>query len=126
MDLAIRNGTVVTAEATFAADIGIERGKIAQVGGSVAKATRELDAKGLFVMPGAVDVHTHLDMPFMGTATADDHRTGTQAAAAGGVTTLIDFAMQPKGASLLETLDIWKKKAAGKAATRPSAASRSR
>ena len=116
MDVAIRNGTVVTAEATFAADVGIAGGRIAQVGGSVGKAAREIDAKGLYVMPGAVDVHTHLDMPFMGTATADDHRTGTQAAAAGGVTTLIDFAMQPKGATLVETLDIWKKKAAGKAA----------
>ena len=75
----------------------------------------ELDAAGMLVMPGAIDVHTHMEMPFMGTSTADDFLTGTRAAAAGGVTCLIDFAIQPPQTSLLKTLEIWKQKAAGKA-----------
>lgn len=115
MDLAIRNGTIVSAIETFQADIGISEGKIAQMGGEIPKAKKEIDASQLMVMPGAIDVHTHLNMPFMGTFTADDFETGTIAAAAGGVTSLIDFAIQPEGNNLLETLKIWKEKAADKA-----------
>ena len=115
MDLVIRRGTLVTAGDTVDADIGIIDGKIAQIGGPLSGAERELDAGGMLVMPGAIDVHTHMDMPFMGTSTSDDFLTGTRAAAAGGVTCLIDFAIQPADTSLLETLEIWKQKAAGKA-----------
>ena len=115
MDLVIRHGTLVTASDTVTADLGIRAGKIAQVGGALPKAKRELDAAGMLVMPGAIDVHTHMEMPFMGTSTADDFLTGTRAAAAGGVTCLIDFAIQPPQTSLLKTLEIWKQKAAGKA-----------
>ncbi len=115
MDLVIRHGTLVTASDTVTADLGIADGKIAQIGGILSGAERELDATGMLVMPGGIDVHTHMDMPFMGTSTSDDFLTGTQAAAAGGVTSLIDFAIQPPETSLLETLEIWKQKAAGKA-----------
>ena len=115
MDLVIRHGTLVTASDTVTADLEIADGKIAQIGGILSGAERELDATGMLVMPGGIDVHTHMDMPFMGTSTSDDFLTGTQAAAAGGVTSLVDFAIQPPETSLLETLEIWKQKAAGKA-----------
>ena len=91
MDLCIRNGTLVTANGLTRADLGVRGGRIAQVGGDLGRGRREIDATGLYVMPGAIDVHTHMDMPFMGTATADDFETGTRAAAAGGVTTILDF-----------------------------------
>ena len=74
-----------------------------------------LDAAGQYVMPGGIDVHTHLEMPFGGTFSADDFETGTRAAAWGGTTTIVDFAVQKKGSSLQETLDTWHAKAAGKA-----------
>ncbi len=115
MDLVIRHGTLVTASDTVTADLGIADGKIAQIGGILSGAERELDATGMLVMPGGIDVHTHMDMPFMGTSTSDDFLTGTQAAAAGGVTSFIDFAIQSPETSLLETLEIWKQKAASKA-----------
>lgn len=115
MDLCIRNGTLVTSHTTLQADLGIDGGKIVQIGRSLPKAETEIDAGGLLVMPGAIDIHTHMDMPFMGTATADDFETGTRAAAAGGVTTILDFAIQPSDKDLFDTVAAWKDKAEGKA-----------
>jgi dihydropyrimidinase len=116
-DTVIRNGTIVTAKDTYAADIGIAGGKISAIGASlpVENAQKLIDARGMLVMPGGIDVHTHLDMPFGGTKSADDFESGTIAAAYGGTTTLIDFAIQYKGQTLRHALDIWMEKAAGKA-----------
>jgi len=118
-DTVIQNGIVVTATDTYAADVGITGDTIAAIGKSLPTdgAQRVLDAKGHYVMPGGIDVHTHLDMPFGGTTSADDFQTGTIAAAHGGTTTLIDFAIQYKGQSLRTAFDTWMKKADGKAAT---------
>jgi dihydropyrimidinase len=117
-DTLITNGVVVTASDTFACDIGIRDGKIAALGQrlSVESASTLLDAHGKYVFPGGIDVHTHLDMPFGGTTSSDDFESGTMAAAYGGTTTLIDFAIQYKGQSLRTALDAWWKKAEGKAA----------
>ena len=116
-DTIIHNGTIVTATDTFASDIGITAGKIVAIAGNLSaeSANKSLDAKGFLVIPGGIDVHTHLDMPFGGTMSADDFETGTRAAAFGGTTTLIDFAIQYKGQSLRQAFDTWMKKAEGKA-----------
>src|SRR5579872_3299425 len=118
-DTLIVNGTVVTATDTYAADVAITDGKVIAVGQGLARdnAKRVLDAKGKYVMPGGIDVHTHLDMPFGGTTSADDFETGTRAAAFGGTTTLIDFAIQYKGQPLRAAFDAWMQKAAPKATT---------
>jgi dihydropyrimidinase len=117
-DTVIKNGTVVTATDTFAADVGIAGGKITAIAAELPAegATKLIDAKGCYVMPGGIDVHTHLDMPFGGTTSADDFESGTIAAAFGGTTTLIDFAIQFKGQTLRTAFDTWMKKADGKAA----------
>lgn len=115
MSTLIKGGTVVTAGDTFPADVLIEGEKIVAVGSGLSGDTT-FDASGAYVIPGGIDVHTHLDMPFGGTTSSDDFFTGHRAAAFGGTTMHIDFAIQPKGASLRETLDIWQAKAAGKAA----------
>lgn len=104
MDSAIRNGTVVTASGSFPADVGIDNGRIVQVGGTVPAATREIDATGLLVLPGCVDIHTHLTS-FAGRQPLDDFAHGTRAAAAGGVTTICDFAHQADGEGLGPALD---------------------
>src|SRR5579864_1067049 len=98
-DTIIRNGSVVTATDTYTADVAISNGKITAIGIDLpAQNVRTiLDASGKLVLPGGIDVHTHLDMPFGGTTSADDFETGTRAAAFGGTTTLVDFAIQYKG-----------------------------
>ncbi|HKS69090.1 MAG TPA: dihydropyrimidinase [Ktedonobacterales bacterium] len=111
----IAGGTVVSASDTYQADVLIEDEKIVAVGQGLSGDTT-LDARGKYVIPGGIDVHTHLDMPFGGTVASDDFFTGHRAAAFGGTTAHIDFAIQPKGATLRETLDIWHSKANGKAA----------
>src|SRR5579875_1661219 len=117
----IRGGTVVTATGSFGADVLVDGETVAalldpaQTGTLAVTADRTLDAAGKYVLPGGIDVHTHLDMPFGGTFSADDFETGTRAAAWGGTTTIVDFAVQRKGASLAETLDAWHAKASGKA-----------
>jgi dihydropyrimidinase len=113
----IKNGTVVTAERSFAADILIDGEKIRDIAPSLPaeQADRIIDAAGMLLLPGGIDVHTHLDMPFGGTTSCDDFETGTRAAAFGGTTTLIDFAIQPKGTKMRDALDIWWKKADGRA-----------
>ncbi|MBV8475482.1 MAG: dihydropyrimidinase [Acidobacteria bacterium] len=116
-DTIITNGRVVTATDTFSSDIAISAGKIAAIGQNLSRdnAATVIDAEGKYVLPGGIDVHTHLDMPFGGTTSSDDFETGTRAAVFGGTTTLIDFAIQYKGQSLRRALDSWMKKAAGKA-----------
>jgi dihydropyrimidinase len=113
----IKNGTVVNAERSFAADILIDGEKIRDIAPSLPaeQAGRIIDAAGMLLLPGGIDVHTHLDMPFGGTTSCDDFETGTRAAAFGGTTTLIDFAIQPKGTKMRDALDIWWKKADGRA-----------
>lgn len=112
----VRGGTIVTATDRYAADVLIENGTIAAIGSTLpVSGAQVIDASGSYVFPGFIDPHTHLDMPFGGTVTADDFASGTVAAALGGTTTIVDFAMQQKGNSLANTLAIWEKKAAGKA-----------
>src|ERR1700726_1030655 len=117
-DTVIRNGTIVTASDTYAADVGITNGVIAAIGAGlpIENAGKVIEAPGRLVMPGGIDVHTHLDMPFGGTTSADDFESGTVAAAFGGTTTLIDFAIQQKGQSLRQAFETWMKKAERKAA----------
>src|SRR3954468_11069591 len=116
-DTIIRNGSVVTATDTYVADVAISDGKVASIGKglSVENASKVLEAAGKLVLPGGIDVHTHLDMPFGGTTSADDFETGTRAAAFGGTTTLIDFAIQYKGQTLRTAFDTWMQKAESKA-----------
>src|SRR5215467_6627804 len=118
-DTIIRNGTVVTATDTFLADIGIQGEQISAVGAQlpVENAKQVIDATNHLVLPGGIDVHTHLDMPFGGTTSTDDFASGTIAAAFGGTTTLIDFAIQYKGQSLRQAFDTWMQKAQSKAVT---------
>ncbi len=116
-DTVIRNGTVVTAMDTCVGDVGINGDKVSAIGAQlpVENAGRVIEAAGHLVIPGGIDVHTHLDMPFGGTTSADDFQTGTIAAAFGGTTTLIDFAIQYKGQTLRQAFDTWMKKAHDKA-----------
>ncbi len=114
--LLIRNGTLLTDRLTYKADILIENDRIREIAPSfpLTAADRVIDADGMLVMPGGVDVHTHMDMPFGGTTSADDFETGTRAAAYGGTTTIVDFAIQPKGTKMRDALDTWWQKAEGK------------
>jgi dihydropyrimidinase len=116
-DTLVVNGRVVTATDTYSSDIAINGGKIEAIGKALSRenAKKVIDAKGKYVLPGGIDVHTHLDMPFGGTTSADDFETGTRAAAFGGTTTLIDFAIQYKGQTLRTAFDAWMQKASGKA-----------
>jgi dihydropyrimidinase len=112
----IQNGTVINADSTVKADVLIEGAHIVAVAPHLSPIGHEIvDATGLLVMPGGIDVHTHLDMPFGGTTSADDYLTGTRAAAIGGTTTVIDFALQSRGHTMRHALEIWRKKAEGKA-----------
>ena len=112
----IYRSPIVTASATFAASLGIDGGKIVQIGGDVERAERTIDASGLLVLPGGVDVHTHLDAPGAYGSTADDFASGTVAAACGGTTTIVDFCQQQKGQTVTDALRVWHHKAAGLAA----------
>ncbi|EPD93277.1 dihydropyrimidinase [Streptomyces albus] len=118
----ITGGLVVTAADEVAADVLIEGGRVAAVvdrHSTVAAsltADRTLDATGLYVIPGGVDGHTHMDFPFGGTFSSDDFETGTRAAAWGGTTTIVDFAVQTRGRALREGLDRWHAKADGRCA----------
>jgi len=111
MSILIKNGRIITAEQDYVGDVYIEKDKITMIGTNlVMKADETIDAKGKYVIPGGVDVHTHMDMPFGGTVSSDDFETGTRAAAFGGTTCLIDFAIQSRGQKMREALDIWWKK----------------
>jgi len=112
----IKNGRIITAEQDYNADIYVDKDTITTIGaGLKEQADRVIDGTGKYVIPGGIDVHTHLDMPFGGTTSADDFESGTKAAAFGGTTCLIDFAIQTKGQKMREALDIWWKKGENKA-----------
>jgi dihydropyrimidinase len=116
--LLIKGGTVVTATDLYRGDVLVDGETIALLGTDLGhvKADRVIDAAGRYVIPGGIDVHTHLDMPFGGTKSADDFETGTVAAAFGGTTTIVDFAIQERGSSLRKAWETWMAKAEGKAA----------
>ncbi len=123
MKTLLSGGTVVTATDLYRGDVLIEDEKIAAVatpgglapeGGQI-PVDRTIDASGKYIIPGGIDVHTHLDMPFGGTTSADDFESGTVAAAHGGTTSVVDFAIQYRGQTLRHALDTWTKKAEGKA-----------
>jgi len=115
-DRVIKGGNVVTPAGSFTGDIGITGEKIAALGADLdTTGAQVIDAQGHHVIPGVLDVHVHLELPFCGTTSADDYRTGTRAGARGGVTTLIDFAIPYAGDSLDQAADNWMKKAEGKA-----------
>jgi dihydropyrimidinase len=117
MSLLVKNGHIITATDDYKADLFVEKDTISVIGQALNMETDQVvDAKGKYVFPGGIDPHTHLDMPFGGTVSADDFETGTRAAAHGGTTTIIDFAIQTRGHSTLEALDTWHEKAEGKTA----------
>jgi dihydropyrimidinase len=112
----ITNGTIVTAVDQYTGDVLVEDERIAAIGTALdIRADKNIDATGKYVLPGGVDVHTHLDMPFGGTTSADDFESGTIAAAFGGTTSLVDFAIQYKGQTLHHAWETWMRKAESKA-----------
>ena len=116
MSILIRNGRIITAVDDYHADIYIEGETVRAIGHNLPfAADRVIDAAGRYIFPGGIDPHTHMDMPFGGTTSADDFETGTIAAAFGGTTTIIDFAIQSKGSSTLAGLEAWHNKARDKA-----------
>jgi dihydropyrimidinase len=123
MSLLIKNGRIITATDDYTGDVYIEGEKIAAVGRNLDALAAEaggartdiIDATGLLVLPGGIDPHVHLEMPFMGTFSSDTHETGTRAALFGGTTTVIDFVLQTQGHSLREALDQWNARARGTA-----------
>ena len=117
MKTIIKNGNIVTAVDNYFADILIEDGKVAIIGARLdMDADQFIDAADKLVIPGGIDPHTHMELPFGGASSSDDFKTGTIAAAHGGTTTIIDFAVQYHGESLVEAVDNWHKKAEGKTA----------
>ena len=119
MSLLIRNGRVITAADDYTADVFCDGGVITAIGRELPsdrfQADRTIDAAGKYVIPGGIDVHTHLNMPFGGTTSADDFESGTIAAAFGGTTSIVDFAIQYRGQTMRHALDDWRKRADGKA-----------
>ena len=109
MSTIIKNGTVVTADLTYKADVRVEGGRITEIGPDL-KGGTELDATGCYVMPGGIDPHTHLEMPFMGTYSSDDFESGTRAALSGGTTMVVDFVLPNPGESLIDGLKRWDNK----------------
>ncbi|MFT7371138.1 MAG: dihydropyrimidinase [Alteromonas macleodii] len=109
MKTVIRNGTIVTADLTYKSDVMIENGVITEIGPNL-HADDELDATGCYVMPGGIDPHTHLEMPFMGTYSTDNFESGTRAALAGGTTMVVDFALPSPGQGLHDALQMWDNK----------------
>lgn len=106
MDLIIKNGTIVTNSESYVADIAVKDGKIVGIGTNFSEdGAQVVDAEGKLVLPGAIDAHTHLAMPFGGTVSADSYLAGTRAAACGGVTTVFDYPMQRKGSGIIETVE---------------------
>jgi dihydropyrimidinase len=119
MSLLITNGRIITASDDYVADVYCEDGTITAIGRDLPpdrfQADRSIDASGKYVLPGGIDVHTHLNMPFGGTTSADDFQSGTIAAAFGGTTTIVDFAIQYRGQTMRHALDDWRKRADGQA-----------
>ena len=115
MSVLIKGGRIITATGRYVADVYTEGDKIKTIGSELDYPADEIvDASGKYVLPGAIDPHTHISMPFMGTNAQDDYKTGTIAAACGGVTTVVDFDLQQKGESLLEAIERKKSWAEGK------------
>src|SRR6266699_3952428 len=121
MKTLIKNGHVVTAVDSYVADVLIDGSTVALIGKDLERVAgildETIDATGKLVIPGGIDPHTHMDLPFGGTSSSDDFETGTRAAAFGGTTTIIDFAVQYHGQSLNQAIDTWFAKAEGKATT---------
>jgi dihydropyrimidinase len=116
MSVLIKNGRIVTAADDYVADVYVEDETVTLIGESLDNAAdKVIDASGKYVLPGLVDPHTHLDMPFGGTVTIDDFESGQASAAFGGTTTHVDFAIQPQGSTFAETLELWHAKREGKA-----------
>jgi dihydropyrimidinase len=119
MSLLIKNGRVITASDDYVADVLCEKGVVVAIGKDLPsqrfQADRTIDATGKYVIPGGIDVHTHLNMPFGGTTSADDFESGTIAAAFGGTTSIVDFAIQYRGQTMRHALDDWRKRADGQA-----------
>jgi dihydropyrimidinase len=119
MSLLITNGRIITASDDYVADVYCENGTIAAIGRNLPtdrfQADRTIDASGQYVIPGGIDVHTHLNMPFGGTTSADDFESGTIAAAFGGTTSIVDFAIQYRGSTMRHALDDWMRRAEGNA-----------
>jgi dihydropyrimidinase len=116
MSILIKGGRIITAADDYVGDVFVEGGRIALIGESLdVEADRTIDAAGKYVLPGCVDPHTHLDMPFGGTVTIDDFESGQTSAAFGGTTTHVDFIIQPKGATFAQALEEWHAKREGKA-----------
>jgi dihydropyrimidinase len=117
MSLLITNGRIVTSSDDYVADVYCEKGIVAAIGRDLPahrfSAARTIDASGRYVLPGGIDVHTHLNMPFGGTTSADNFETGTIAAAFGGTTSIVDFAIQYRGSTMRHALDDWRKRAEG-------------
>jgi dihydropyrimidinase len=112
----IKNGTVVTAAESYPADLLLVDGRIALMGQNLPVESAEVvDARGKYILPGGIDVHTHLELPFGGTFASDDFYTGHKAAAFGGTTTHIDFVIQDKGETLHQAVERWHKKSDRKA-----------
>ncbi|HTK26160.1 MAG TPA: amidohydrolase family protein, partial [Pyrinomonadaceae bacterium] len=117
MKVLIKNGRIITAVDNYVADIFIDGETVTTIGRSLdMEADRVIDASGKLVIPGGIDPHTHMELPFGGTQSSDDFFTGTRAAAFGGTTTIIDFAVQNKGESMIQGVDNWHAKASGKCA----------
>ena len=117
MSVLIKGGTIVTATDLYTGDVFVEGERITTIGTALdLAADRVIDATGKLVLPGGIDVHTHHDMPFGGTTSADDFESGTIAAAFGGTTSIVDFAIQYRGQTLHHAMETWAKKAEGKAA----------
>lgn len=115
MSVLLKNGLVVTSTGSYTADLFMEGDRIKVIGSGLSpKADETVDATGKYILPGAIDPHTHIDMPFMGTTSADDWKTGSIAAACGGTTTIVDFSLQGKGEMLRDAVDRQKGKADGK------------
>jgi dihydropyrimidinase len=116
MSILIKNGLVANAAETYHADVYIEGEKIVAIGKNLSyPADKIIDATGKIVMPGGIDPHVHLDMPFMGTSSSDDYTTGTRAALFGGTTMVIDFILQKQGDTLRNALTTWQEKSRNKA-----------
>jgi dihydropyrimidinase len=119
MSLLIKNGRIITASDDYVADVYCHNGVVAAIGADLPshrfQAEQTIDASGKYVIPGGIDVHTHLNMPFGGTTSADDFESGTIAAAFGGTTSIVDFAIQYRGSTMRRALDDWRKRADGNA-----------
>src|SRR3954469_13445538 len=117
MSILIQNGRIITASDDYVADVFIDGEAVTTIGKKLdVKVDRVIDAKGKLVIPGAIDPHVHMELPFGGTVSSDSFETGTRAAAFGGTTSIIDFAIQYKGKTFEQTLDDWDAKAEGKCA----------